>query len=124
MSSVIMVVDDEELTRTLYKHVLVRAGYSVLEAGTGHEALELLATTRPDLIIMDVLMPGMDGFATLEQLRANPLMANLPVIFLSSRADVAAEYRGLASGAQRYLVKPISMLDLQKEVRQLLNDQA
>jgi CheY-like chemotaxis protein len=120
MSTLIMVVDDEDLTRALYKHVLVRAGYSVLEASNGHEALEKLASTQPDLIIMDVLMPGMDGFTTIKQIRENLLLTDLPIIFLSSRADVAAEYQGLSSGAQRYLIKPISMLDLEREVRDLL----
>lgn len=120
MSSVIMIVDDEELTRRLLSHVLSRAGYTIVEAGNGQVALQQIALRQPDLIIMDVLMPHLDGFAAIREIRANPLTIHVPVIFLSSRADVLAEQEGLAAGAQLYLVKPVGLAELVKHVQELL----
>ncbi len=120
MSSVIMIVDDEELTRRLLSHVLSRAGYTVVEAGNGQVALQQIALRQPDLIIMDVLMPHLDGFAAIREIRANPSTSHVPVIFLSSRADVLAEQEGLAAGAQLYLVKPVGLAELVKYVQELL----
>jgi CheY-like chemotaxis protein len=124
MSFVIMVVDDEDLTRQLLHHMLSRAGYIVVEAGNGQEALQQLAVILPDLIIIDVLMPHLDGFATIRQVRSNPQTAPIPVIFLSSRADVSAEYEGLKAGAQRYLVKPLGLTELVRQVQELLAEGA
>lgn len=120
MSSVILIVDDEEMTRHLLSHILSRAGYKVIEAGNGQEALQQLVTMLPDLIIMDVLMPHLDGFSTIRQIRADPRTIHVPVIFLSSRADVSAEHEGFAAGAQRYLVKPIGLTELVNHVQELL----
>ena len=88
MSSLILIVDDDEHTRKLLRLILMRAGHDVVEACDGFEALELVETAVPDLIILDVLMPNLDGFATLRRIRANPCNQFLPVIFLSSRADI------------------------------------
>ena len=120
MSAIIMVVDDEELTRQLIGHFLTRAGYTVLEAANGREALKHLATVLPDLIIMDVLMPDIDGFTTIRQIRADPQTTHIPIIFLSSRADVLAEHEGLLAGAQRYLTKPLGLMNIVQEVQNLL----
>ncbi len=120
MSAYIMVVDDDPNTRQLLHFILTNAGYAVTDAQDGLEALEKLEKKRPDLIILDVLMPNMDGFTTMYHIRAMPHLADLPVIFLSSRADVAAEYSGLAAGAQQYLVKPFSVPILLKHVGDLL----
>lgn len=120
MPPIIMVVDDDANTRRLLKFILDHAGYDMIEAQDGMDALEKLQTSQPDLIILDVLMPNLDGFTTIHHIRANPQFAALPVIFLSSRADVAAENSGLAAGAQQYLVKPFSVPKLLQHIHDLL----
>jgi len=115
-----MVVDDDFHSRQLLRFILSNAGYTVVEAQDGQDALEKLASTPTDLLILDVLMPKMDGFSTMEHIRETPRLANLPVIFLSSRADVTAEYTGLAAGAQQYLVKPFSVPALLQHIEELL----
>jgi len=120
MPAIVMVVDDDANTRRLLQFILSNAGYDVVEATDGLDALEKLETMRADLIILDVLMPNLDGLTTMQQMRMTPHLADLPVIFLSSRADVAAEYAGLAAGARQYLVKPFSVPALLQHVSDLL----
>lgn len=120
MPANIMVVDDDRHSRQLLQFILTNAGYSVIEAEDGLEALEKLESIQADLIILDVLMPRMDGFDTVHHIRETPRLADLPVIFLSSRADVSAEYTGLAAGAQQYLVKPFSVQVLLQHIHDLL----
>ncbi|MBE2221600.1 MAG: response regulator [Anaerolineae bacterium] len=120
MTFTILVIDDEDLTRKLLYHCLTRAGYEVIEAENGVEALTKLETIQPDCIISDVLMPGMNGFETLQHIREIPKLASTPVIFLSSRADTDAEYRGLETGAQKYLFKPFNVSGLLETVEMLL----
>lgn len=120
MPANIMVVDDDRHSRQLLQFILTNAGYSVIEAEDGLEALEKLESIQADLIILDVLMPKMDGFDTIYHIRENPRLADLPVIFLSSRADVSAEYTGLAAGAQQYMVKPFSVQALLQHIHDLL----
>jgi DNA-binding response OmpR family regulator len=122
MCAMIMVVDDDKHTRKLLHFILTNAGYEVIEAEDGLDALMQLETTRPQLVILDVLMPNLDGFSTIHRIRNNPELDGLPVLFLSSRADVAAEYSGLEAGAQEYMVKPFSVTILLQHIRNLLSD--
>lgn len=120
MAFTILVIDDEALTRRLLQHCLTRAGYDVIEAQDGSDALTKLESATPDFIISDVLMPGMNGFDTVRNIREIPEFAHTPVIFLSSRADTDASLKGLESGAQKYLFKPFSVLELLSSVEELL----
>ena len=120
MCAVILVVDDDQHTRKLLQFVLTHDGHEVVEAEDGLDALRQLSRVRPDLVILDVLMPNLDGFSTLQQIRAKPQFKDLPIIFLSSRADVSAEYSGLAAGAQHYIVKPFKVQDLLQHIRDML----
>jgi DNA-binding response OmpR family regulator len=120
MAFKVLVIDDEAMTRRLLYHCLTRAGYEVVEADNGQDALIKLETMRPDFIISDVLMPGMDGFDTVRNIRQMPEFVDTPVIFLSSRADTAAAYEGLESGAQKYLFKPFSVPELLDNIKELL----
>lgn len=115
-----LIIDDEALTRTLLRHGLTRAGYKVIEAENGHAALTRLQTTSPDFIILDVLMPGMNGFETAQLIRTLPDNADTPIIFLSSRADTEAAKKGLESGGQCYLNKPFKMSELLANIEMLL----
>lgn len=116
----IMVVDDEVGALTLIGIMLERGGFEVLKAGDAYAALSLLATETPDMIILDVMMPGMDGIELCRQIRAASPTQNTPVLILSARGDAEAVQQGMAAGADDYLSKPILHHDLISKVRELL----
>jgi DNA-binding response OmpR family regulator len=102
----ILLVDDEATIRRLMVMLLKRGGHQVIEAASGQEAINLAPRERPDLILLDIMMPAMDGFETLSRLRTMPNVAETPVIFLSAKAEVTDRVEGLRLGADDYLVKP------------------
>ncbi len=116
----ILVVDDEPMARNLLRLMLVREGFDVLEAANGTAALALLEESSPDLMVLDVMMPGMDGMAVCETLRSRADFEGLPVLMLSARTDAESVRQGLESGATRYLRKPISADELTSHVREIL----
>src|SRR5207302_979675 len=101
----ILVVDDALTVRELERSILERAGYDVLMATDGIEALAQLAEHACDLVLADVEMPRMDGFALTEAIRAHATLANLPVLILTSRSSAEDHQRGLDAGADGYIVK-------------------
>lgn len=105
MNKQIMVVDDETNMLALIDIILKRRGFSVLKASNARAALELLASSTPDLFILDVMMPGMDGIELCKQIRARPDTADIPVIMLSANVEPSAVKRGLEAGANEYLPK-------------------
>ncbi|MEP7289099.1 MAG: response regulator [Chloroflexota bacterium] len=117
----ILVVDDEIGARTLIGIMLDRGGFEVLKASDGNQALSMLAVEKPDLIILDVMMPGMDGFELCKKIREQPLTNHLPVLFLSTRGDAESVMRGMDAGGTDYLPKPILHHDLVAKVRRLLD---
>jgi signal transduction histidine kinase/PAS domain-containing protein len=110
-SARLLVVDDNADMRA-YLQRLLRPSYQVELAADGKTALTLARETHPDLIISDVLLPGLDGFTLLKELHADPTTARIPVLLLSARAGEEATLEGLAAGAQDYLVKPFSAREL------------
>lgn len=121
MVRTIMVVDDEPMARNLLRLMLVRAGYEVLEAVDGADALRKLRRGTPDLVILDVMMPGVDGYSVCRQLRGSDATVSTPVIMLSARTDARSIDEGLRAGASRFLPKPITADQLTQHVRELLN---
>ncbi|MCA9921530.1 MAG: response regulator [Anaerolineales bacterium] len=117
----VLIVDDEPMARTLLRLMLVRAGYHVSEAEDGFDALEKVRINRPDVILLDVMMPGMDGFTVCETLRKDNETAKLPIIMLSAKTDLDSINKGLLVGATKYLMKPISPEDLTRHVRETLD---
>ena len=101
----ILVVDDD-LMNTEMLSVILAADYNVLKAQSGAEALELLATEQPDLLLVDVVMPEMDGFDLCVKIRELPGLEEIPFIFLTCMAEQKDEVRGLALGAADYITKP------------------
>jgi two-component system KDP operon response regulator KdpE len=101
----VLVVDDEPRIVKFLEVRLKASGYEVLTANNGSEALELVQAQEPDLLVLDVVMPGMDGFETLKQVRA---MSSVPVIILSAKEASTDKIRGLGLGADDYLIKPFS----------------
>jgi DNA-binding response OmpR family regulator len=105
----VLVVDDEADIRLLVRELLERAGHDVLEAGEGGEALRVFYGEQPDLVILDVSMPGLDGFGTLERIRE---LSDVPVVMLTARAGELETVRGLRAGADDYVTKPFGRQEL------------
>jgi DNA-binding response OmpR family regulator len=113
----ILIVDDDEDIRILLKELLGRAGYQVDEAVDGRSALRQLYESPPSLVILDVTMPDMDGYQTLERIRD---LSDVPVIMLTARTQELERVRGLASGADDYVPKPFGRQELLARVQALL----
>jgi two-component system chemotaxis sensor kinase CheA len=101
----LLVVDDALTVRELQRAILERAGYIVRTASDGREALALLAEQPADLVLTDVEMPNLDGFALTMSIRSHPRLANIPVLMVTSRASEEDRARGLEAGADGYIVK-------------------
>jgi DNA-binding response OmpR family regulator len=113
----ILVVDDDAVTRELLRGVLERAGHEVREAGDGRTGLRDLYAAAPDLVILDVAMPELDGWATLERIRD---LSDVPVLMLTARETELERVRGLQGGADDYVVKPVGPQELAARVQALL----
>ena len=113
----ILIVDDEPIVHRLLQHHLERAGYELLAATNGREAIELATREEPELIVMDVMMPEMDGFETLRSIRE---VSTVPVIMLTVRQSEHDKIRGLDLGADDYMAKPFSPAELLSRIRALL----
>jgi two-component system response regulator MprA len=116
----ILVADDEPDLTSAVSYSLSHQGYKVLVASEGLEALSLARREQPDLIILDILMPGLNGLEVCRRLRRDPSMAALPVLFLTVRSDIEDQLAGWEEGCDDYLVKPFDMRELQARVRALL----
>jgi len=120
MKERILIVDDSEDIRVLLKRILANAGYDVAEAAGGEEALCRAEAMRPDLVLLDIVMPGMDGFVVCEELGRKGLLTDVPVIFLSARSDSADKVRGLKEGASDYITKPFDKAEVLARVQNQL----
>jgi DNA-binding response OmpR family regulator len=125
-SPTILIVDDEATLREVVRRYLERDGYTVIEAGDGHQALALLRADRPDLIVLDVMLPGMDGFRVARIVRdegeyaALNIDGDIPIIMLTSRGDEADRLAGFDLGVDDYVVKPFSPRELVMRVKAVL----
>jgi len=116
----ILVVDDEPHIRQILKFTLEKAAYQVFCAADGEEALEKMAEVKPSLILLDVMMPKMDGFEVCRKMRQDFALSQIPVIILTAKGDLNEKVRGLDGGANDYLVKPYSNEELLLRVRNVL----
>jgi two-component system alkaline phosphatase synthesis response regulator PhoP len=114
-------VDDEKNIRRLVEVNLARAGYLVETACDGREALERVAVQRPDMVVLDVMMPFLDGFEVLRRLKANPATAEIPVIMLTAKAQDADFLRGWTGGCDTYLTKPFNPSELLTFVKRIFD---
>ena len=117
---VILVVDDEEMQRKMLSKVLGALGYVVLEAEDGRVAVELAGLRRPDLILMDIQLPVMDGLAATRRLKDDPQTQAIPVIALTALAMFGDRERALAAGCDDYLAKPIMLESLVAKLNEWL----
>ena len=117
----ILAVDDERHIVRLIQVNLERAGFQVITAFDGPEALKKVEADKPDLVVLDVMMPKMDGFEVLKRLQANPETRDIPVIMLTAKAQDADVFRGWSSGVSAYLTKPFNPLELITFVKRIFS---
>jgi len=122
MKSTILVCDNEEVLRNLVRASLDGNGYTFVEARDGDEALGLAQHAKPDLILLDMMMPGRTGLEVLAELRRDPELRGIPVVMLTARAQVADREAAERAGANRFLAKPFSPLKLARLVEELLDN--
>ncbi len=120
MPPMVLTVDDEPDVTDLVRFHLVRAGYDVVTAASGREAIEVIRGCRPDLVLLDLMLPDIDGFAVCEILRRSAATAAVPIIILSAWATQDSRLLGLELGALDYVPKPFSPKDLVARVNRLL----
>ena len=120
MSKTILVVDDEPNIVLSVEFLMKREGFEVKTAGDGHAAIEMLAQSRPDLVILDVMMPRKNGFEVCEEVRADPALRGLPILMLTAKGREAEMKKGLSLGADAYITKPFSTHELVAKVKELL----
>lgn len=121
MSAIIVLADDEPDLRAIYAEVLRRGGYEVFEASDGAEAIEMVETHGPDLLILDVWMPGVNGFEVLDQLRHDPGATTLKVVMFSNLSDGETRLEGYSAGVTDYWVKGMTIEELLNRVREILS---
>ena len=120
MAKTILVVDDDSDTLTLIGLTLQRRGFEVIKAQSGQQAINLLAHDRPDLVILDVMMPQMDGYEVCREIKADPRTADLPVIMLTAKAQTQSQLEGFRVGAIDYISKPVHPQDLVTRIQTVL----
>lgn len=120
MSQTILVVDDTADMVEFLEYNLQREGYQVLSAGNGTDALNLARTRLPDLIILDLMLPDLDGYSVCEILRCQPSTSHIPVLLLTALAGEIPRLHGFESGATDYCSKPIGLVDLRARVKHAL----
>lgn len=116
----ILVVDDEEDLLDLIEYNLKQEGFKVYTADRGSKGIEMAKEHKPDLVLLDLMMPGMNGYEVCEALRADATTQNTPIIFLTAKDDEASEIEGLNKGADDYITKPISTVKLVSRIKALL----
>ncbi|OPX64103.1 MULTISPECIES: response regulator [unclassified Methanoregula] len=116
----VLVIEDNEKNRYLMSFILRGAGYTVIEAVTGEEGVRTALRDHPDLILMDIQLPGIDGYETTRQIRASPGGATIPVIALTSYAMTGDRERALAAGCTGYIEKPINPDTILDEIRKFV----
>jgi two-component system alkaline phosphatase synthesis response regulator PhoP len=123
MAKKILAVDDERHILRLVQINLEKAGYEVITASNGREAVEKVRSEHPNLVVMDVMMPEMTGFEALQALKDDPATASTPVIMLTAKAQDADVFHGWQSGADLYLTKPFNPIELLTFVKRILDAQ-
>jgi CheY-like chemotaxis protein len=121
MTPTILVIEDNPLNLELVRDVLVGAGMKVIEARNGREGIESALQQRPALILLDIRLPGMDGYAVLQSLKANPATAAIPVVALTAQAMKGDREQALGAGFDHYIPKPIDTRTLAGQVQGLLD---
>ena len=115
----ILVVDDSPTERFFLQELLVKKGYSVITAENGEEAVARASADKPDLILMDVVMPGLNGFQATRQIARSPETAHIPIFMCTTKDQETDKIWGVRQGAKGYLVKPVDADELLKKIAEL-----
>ncbi|MBM3759451.1 MAG: response regulator [Acidobacteria bacterium] len=110
--ALVLVVDDKASNRELLRTALEHAGHEVIEAGDGESALEVMRQSRPKLVLLDIQMPGLDGYAVLEGVLADEELKRIPVVAVTAYAMAGDSARGKAAGFSEYITKPVPLKQL------------
>lgn len=116
----ILVVDDEQDLLDLIEYNLKKEGFDVLKAENGQQGIQMAKEHSPNLVLLDIMMPKMDGLEVCDQMRADPSLKHIPIIFLTARGDEKTEVEGLDKGADDYITKPISTTKLISRIKAVL----
>ena len=116
----VLIADDEIYMVRLLEMTFKKGGFEVVSCRDGHEALATAATAQPQLIVLDVIMPGLDGLGALRQLKENPVTKNIPVVVLSAKGHALTRVEAERAGAALFLTKPFSPNQLLEEVKKIL----
>ena len=120
MSKRILVVEDQEDNRRILRDLLTSAGYEVIEAVTGEEGVSSAESHRPDLILMDLQLPVLDGYEATRRIKANPALSQIPIIAVSSYALNGDDIKAFDAGCEAYISKPFSPRELLAKMREYL----
>ena len=120
MSARILVVEDQEDNRRILRDLLTSVGYELIEALTGPEGVAMAETHRPDLILMDIQLPGLDGYEATRRIKANPALRAIPIIAVTSFALSGDDVKAFEAGCDGYVTKPYSPRQLLAKVREYL----
>jgi two-component system, cell cycle response regulator DivK len=116
----ILVIEDHEENRRLLRDLLTSVGYELIEAVTGEEGLTSAETQVPDLILMDIQLPGIDGYEVTRRIKANPALRHIPIIAVTSYALSGDEVKALEAGCDAYVAKPFDPVELLEKIREFL----
>jgi two-component system, cell cycle response regulator DivK len=122
MTKRILVVEDQEDNRRIIRDLLMSAGYELVEAADGEAGVRLAATERPDLILMDIQLPVLDGHEATRRIKQNPELRAIPIVVVTSYALSGDDAKAMAAGADGYAAKPFSPRELLATIRKLLGD--
>ncbi|MBN2371279.1 MAG: response regulator [Vicinamibacteria bacterium] len=117
----ILIVDDSATVVLMEKTILANGNFDVSVANDGVQALDSIATNRPDLVLMDVVMPNMDGYETVKRLRADPATRDMPIIMVTTKGETEHRDKGLKIGCNDYITKPINASELLAKIRALVS---
>ena len=120
MSTRILVVEDQEDNRRILHDLLTSVGFEVIEALTGEDGVAFAERDRPDLILMDIQLPGLDGYDATRRIKANPVLRAIPIIAVTSYALSGDDVKAFAAGCDAYVAKPFSPRALLAKIRELL----
>ena len=123
MTRTVLLVDDEPNIILSLEFLIEQAGYEVRVARDGEAALKSIEERRPDLILLDVMLPKRDGFDVCERIRANPAWNDIRIIMLTAKGRVSERERGLALGADAYITKPFSTREAMEQIKRFLDDE-
>jgi len=122
MSKKILVVDDEPSIARLVKMSLAVEGYEVKTAGSGFEAMESIEGDKPDLVVLDIMMPGMNGYEVCMEIRKKPVFKSVKIIFLTARGNPGDAQQGFSIGGDDYIIKPFDPEELLEKVKGIVGE--